>query len=184
VLSLVALVVLLVVTVASWGHGYVPRFTTSSGTTYFLFIGRGSFGFMRQAASPGRSGEWVADTSVLDGASVTRGDGSEFPGFAGSMRWGTVECNRERWGWSCPPGAFGSIGPVGPDSIIIFDYLSVVASWWVLIMPLAVVVGVQLVKAALWRETPPHICRGCGYDLRETPDRCPECGRVSENAAG
>jgi hypothetical protein len=52
----------------------------------------------------------------------------------------------------------------------------------VFVMPMAVVAAIGVaIAACTWHrrhdyERAAGLCVGCGYDLRGTPERCPECG--------
>lgn len=54
-------------------------------------------------------------------------------------------------------------------------YVSIV--FWLGVLPFSWL----LTKAMNWEayRQSHNLCRNCGYDLRATPNRCPECGTVS-----
>jgi hypothetical protein len=59
-----------------------------------------------------------------------------------------------------------------------------VPHWFVLSVFAAVPAAWLSLYARIRRRLTRGRCASCGYDLRATPERCPECGAVSERAPG
>jgi hypothetical protein len=69
-----------------------------------------------------------------------------------------------------------------------FEYVGVIRE---LIAPMWAVLALSIVTPAAWfvrtmqsgRARKLGLCASCGYDLRATPDRCPECGAIASHAS-
>jgi hypothetical protein len=55
---------------------------------------------------------------------------------------------------------------------------------WFVVVVLSVLPAMRMVAAVRARKRRVGRCHRCGYDLRATPDRCPECGAVPVSAVG
>lgn len=52
-------------------------------------------------------------------------------------------------------------------------------SYWMAMLITALLPGVWLRRAMQSKQPPSGLCKKCGYDLRATPGRCPECGNFA-----
>jgi hypothetical protein len=72
------------------------------------------------------------------------------------------------------------LGPIAMPEFIYQDDVKVYVAYWpiVLLSGLPPAVWFMRRRRAKRRIACGH-CVRCGYDLRETPDRCPECGQLA-----
>jgi hypothetical protein len=59
----------------------------------------------------------------------------------------------------------------------------VVPCWFVAILTLLLPATWMLTRLTGRRRSSQNLCPNCGYDLRATPDRCPECGAIPQPRA-
>jgi hypothetical protein len=116
------------------------------------------------------------------------GDGDEAapdPGICHES-WDTQELDGEMaeyWG-----NEIGSQGHLGFDSFYYrnrdgdgygapraFEIILAVPSWALVLLSITLPTT-WLFKAKKRKRSKRGLCKSCGYDLRATPDRCPECG--------
>lgn len=80
---------------------------------------------------------------------------------------------------------------MGVVLLVLAAFVTVTIDGWPIVWGMAVlgvvcaIVGIRSLRTArsLHYVPPPGCCRACGYDLRATPLRCPECGAVPEDVA-
>jgi hypothetical protein len=95
------------------------------------------------------------------------------------------------WDYREDPPKDWDFVPINASGCLGFHWLLFMASSYQVWVPMYGIVVLFVCSFAArfsllrWRRAPPGRCAICGYDMRATPDRCPECGsRPVRDAAG
>jgi hypothetical protein len=92
-------------------------------------------------------------------------------------RWDRAGVSYHRWDMTA------GRGPSAPV-LGTFAEVRVTPAWpWLLSLSVLCLCVLMLAKERRAARGSEH-CRHCGYDLRATPDRCPECGSIPASPAG
>jgi hypothetical protein len=141
-------------------------------------------------------GHWWQESAWVAAGSweaVVGWGGGEMGGIALRDSPGSSRHSASHFGWDHHPGGNPmtegidstrpgewtkwGFGFIWDSQTIAFSIFGIVVPCW-LAMLFSAVLPVLGVRRVWWRGRNPGCCRSCGYDLRATPDRCPECGTV------
>ena len=112
-------------------------------------------------------------------------DGKSLENFLGDyFRWNPP---REQYlaGFYLARGAAGTRSVSSGETYTLNPYWVVGVPYWALmLLALALPAWQAVRRRAAARRARANGCAVCGYDLRATPDRCPECGTVPGGTTG
>ena len=92
--------------------------------------------------------------------------------------WLQLQLNFSGIDWRIGPFLFATSADPGMDGRTIRGFFFAFPLWPVCLLS-AIPPARWLATRGSRRDRPATACAGCGYDLRATPDRCPECGRLA-----
>jgi hypothetical protein len=153
----------------AWWRSYrtqpVLIFYANNGNISSLSSIYGSTEWVFSSISAGKAVSWSSDFQWDGGLDFYNeffddGHGSPHLGFVAAVR---------SWAWD-------TSGTRGKAIVIVIPYW-----FW---CSLAAISPIMAVRRLIKRRRPkPGLCAVCGYDLRATPNRCPECGTISDGFA-
>jgi hypothetical protein len=163
-------------TVALWVRSYwrsdAMTFLATPSSSFFLGDWRGHLDLTRQYIVPAVPSGWVATTSNYGHIDTARQDGHLSGGVSFDPHLAL-------------PNAFylGHTVPLGTSvisSVQLFNQIEVWAvPFWLIVLAFATLPAIFALRALrASRRSIRGLCSTCGYDLRATPERCPECGTV------
>jgi len=66
----------------------------------------------------------------------------------------------------------------GWKDLHVFQTTQVAVAYWLIVIVTMILPAIWVVRHRRGPKSTPGVCSGCGYDLRATHDRCPECGTL------
>lgn len=173
-LSLACCALVLACWVASHGRpARTLRVRSAPAGERYLICGAGGLYFVTQEVSQSTDGSWKAQITDYGDVTVR---------FSSSIASGRMYPGSYGLGLGQPQVfTFTLYAGPGANAACSITYRAIGLPFWLLafltaLPPTARLVGQQRRRR---RESLRGICRRCGYDLRATPGRCPECGLIA-----
>jgi hypothetical protein len=163
-----------------WGGMIVRPMSARPGVARFLVVSDGAAFLVIQQARGASDGSWEADVSRYGNLDIRSGSvpigGIWSDGSISSDRtlgFATFTASGPAIAFRSPAGGFASCSLMASGvGVPLWFLLCLTAA------PPAVAAARHLRRRRIAARARSGLCPSCGYDLRASPDRCPECGSV------